>query len=283
MILNFSIGFLKFGFIDLLDILLVTFILFQLYKLVKGSVAVKIFIGILAVYLFYLMVNAAEMKLLADILGQVTGVGFLAVIILFQQEIRRFLIILGRSSSVFTNDQLTRLFNFKRGDDAKDTTNVKDIVAAVGDLAKQKMGALIVIAPGFGMKFNLDSGDMLDAVVNKRLLISIFNKYSPLHDGAVVIINNRIVAARCVMPVTERDDIPPSFGMRHRAAVGISESSDCIVVIVSEERGHISIALNGELKEDISTTEVRREVRKYLHMKEEEKQQKKKEKFVKID
>ena len=283
MILNFSIGFLKFGFIDLLDILLVTFILFQLYKLVKGSVAVKIFIGILAVYLFYLMVNAAEMKLLADILGQVTGVGFLAVIILFQQEIRRFLIILGKSSSVFTNDQLTRLFNFRKSDNEKDNTDIKEITTAVSELAKQKMGALIVLAPGYGIKFNIESGDMIDAVVNKRLLISIFNKYSPLHDGAVIIMDNRIVAARCVMPVTERDDIPPNFGMRHRAAVGISESSDCIVIIVSEERGHISVALNGELKEDLSIAEVRKDIRKYFHHKEEEKQKKKKEKFVKVD
>lgn len=283
MILNFSIGFLKFGFIDLLDILLVTFILFQLYKLVKGSVAVKIFIGILAVYLFYLMVNAAEMKLLADILGQVTGVGFLAVIILFQQEIRRFLIILGKSSSVFTNDQLTRLFNFRKSDNEKDNTDIKEITTAVSELAKQKMGALIVLAPGYGIKFNIESGDMIDAVVSKRLLISIFNKYSPLHDGAVIIMDNRIVAARCVMPVTERDDIPPNFGMRHRAAVGISESSDCIVIIVSEERGHISVALNGELKEDLSIAEVRKDIRKYFHHKEEEKQKKKKEKFVKVD
>lgn len=264
MILGFDIGFLELGWVDILDILLVAVLLYQVYKLMRGSVAIKIFIGFLLLYLTYLMVRAAEMELLTLILGQFMGVGVLAVIILFQQEIRKFLLMLGRTS-IFNEGNLLENIKamwFTKG--GYQRMDVTPLIEAAKTLGGTNTGALIVLSRNSELKFFAESGDRMDAVISKRLLISIFNKYSPLHDGAVIIYNNRIVAARCILPVTERE-VPAQFGLRHRAGIGMSETTDTLIIVVSEETGQISTMRNGSINHNLSTQELRKRINQYLY------------------
>lgn len=252
----FNIGFIDFNFIDFVDIALVTLLIYQLYQLLRGSVAFNIVLGIFAIYLFYLVVDALHMELLSTILGQFIGVGVIAMVILFQQEIRKFLLYIGRST-VIGNEQIKSLLHFTNKNIQEESLQINTIVKAVQELSTNECGALIVLMKSDELKFYIDSGDFLDALVSKRLLISIFYKNSPLHDGAVIIKGNRIVAARCIIPVTEREDLPANYGLRHRAAIGLSEVTDSIVLIVSEETGSISLSIEGELLYDLTSTEVR--------------------------
>lgn len=259
--LLFRIGFLDISIVNIIDITLVSFLLYQVYKLMRGSVAIKIFLGFLSLYLIYLVVNAARMELLSIILGQFMGVGVIAAIILFAPEIRKFLLIIGKSS-IFSNENVLQelLFWKKRESQA---FNINPILEAAKSLAGTSTGALMVISRSSELKFYAESGDLIDALVSKRLLISIFNKYSPLHDGGVIIYNGRVKAARCILPVTERD-IPAQFGLRHRAAIGMSEATDTLIVIVSEETGQISLAKNGSIVHNLSFQEVREILNDYL-------------------
>lgn len=259
--LLFQIGFLEVSIVNLIDIALVSVLIYQVYKLMRGSVAIKIFLGFLSIYLVYLVVNAAKMELLTIILGQFMGVGVLAAIILFQQEIRKFLLIVGKSS-IFSNENLWQelLFWRKRESGA---FNVTPIIEACKSLSGSSTGALIVLSSNSELKFYAESGDLIDAIVSKRLLISIFNKYSPLHDGGVIIHNGRVKAARCILPVTERD-VPAQFGLRHRAAIGMSEATDTLVLIVSEETGQVSLSKNGKILHNLSFQEVREMINGYL-------------------
>jgi diadenylate cyclase len=259
--LLFRIGFLDISIVNIIDIALVSVLLYQVYKLMRGSVAIKIFLGFLSLYLMYLVVNAARMELLSIILGQFMGVGVIAAIILFAPEIRKFLLVIGRSS-IFSNENVFKelLFWKKRETQA---FNITPILEASKSLAGTSTGALMVISKSSELKFYAESGDIIDAVVSKRLLISIFNKYSPLHDGGVIIYNGRVKAARCILPVTERD-IPAQFGLRHRAAIGMSEATDTLVLIVSEETGQVSLAKNGKILHNLSSQEVREILNDYL-------------------
>lgn len=261
MIFAFKIGFLDVRWIDILDILLVSVLLYQVYKLLKGSVAVRVLIGFLVLYLVYLMVRAAQMELLAGILGQFMGVGVLAAIIIFSQEIRKFLLILGKTT--FKQDGILQSIMIWKKKSAKETLNITPIIEATKSLSGTNTGALIVFSRNSELKFYADSGDLMDAFISKRLLISIFNKYSPLHDGAIIIHQGKIRAARCILPVSERD-IPAQFGMRHRAALGMSEATDTLILIVSEETGSLSLARNGSLDSNLSVPEVRKRINTYL-------------------
>jgi uncharacterized protein (TIGR00159 family) len=266
--LLFSIGFLQISWVDVIDISLVTYLLYQLYKLMRGSVAIKVFLGFLSIYLSYLIVKAAEMELLTSILGQFMGVGVIAALILFQQEIRKFLLLIGKSS-VFNNDHLFT-FPWRRAM-AEKQVSITPIVEAAKTMSAANTGALIVFARDSELKFYTDSGDELDAVISKRLIISIFNKYSPMHDGAVIIVKNRIKAARCILPVSENDALPASFGLRHRAAIGLTEITDAVVLVVSEETGQISLVVNGRVMHNLSAQELRNKLNLYLlESKEEE-------------
>lgn len=260
MIYLIKIGFLDFRLVDILDILAVSFLLYQVYKLMKGSVAIRIFLGFLFLYLIYLVVRAIDMELLSAILGQFMGVGVIAVIILFQQEIRKFLLMIGKTT-FFNRDNF-----FKHMWSREETTdlNITQVVEAAKSMGGSNTGALIVFSRDTELKFYAESGDIIDAEVSKRLLLSIFNKYSPLHDGAVIIHKNRIKAARCVLPVTERDNLPAQFGMRHRAAVGMSEVTDTLILVVSEETGQMSVARNGIVYHNLSGQEIREKIREYL-------------------
>ncbi len=240
--------FLQFRFIDALDILLVAILFYQLYKIVKGTAAINIFIGVLAIYLLWELVDAMQMKQLSKIIGQFINVGVIVLVVVFQQEIRKFLIYLGTKS--FSGR--TVLFNRLMKTPESETKEVRPIIQAAYNLAKTKTGALIVLANQSDLSFYESTGDKIDAALSSRLIENIFFKNSPLHDGALIIEGNIIKAARCVLPVTEQDDLPAHYGMRHRAAIGITESSDCLAISVSEETGKISLAKGGKIFSDLS-------------------------------
>ncbi|RIW17368.1 TIGR00159 family protein [Algoriphagus lacus] len=263
MSLLFKIGFLDISIVNMIDIALVAALLYQVYKLLKGSVAIKIFLGFLSLYLIYLLVRAVRMELLSAILGQFMGVGVIAAIIIFAPEIRKFLLILGRSS-IFSDDNVWKdlLFFWRKKENS--AFNISPIIDATKSLSGSNTGALIVISSTVELKFYAESGDILDAELSKRLLISIFNKYSPLHDGAVIIHKGRIKAARCILPVTERE-VPAQFGLRHRAAIGMSEATDALILVVSEETGQISMMKNGKVLHNLSFQEIREIINDYLN------------------
>ena len=269
MIFAIQIGFLEVNLIDVFDIALVSILLYQVYKLMRGSVAVRIFLGFLSLYLIFLIVSAAEMELLSAILGQFMGVGVLAALVLFQQEIRKFLMLIGKTTSINRDSPITNLW--KRRDDNKNL-NITPIIESVKSMSRSNTGALIVFSKSSPLKFYQESGDMIDAVISKRLFMAIFNKYSPLHDGAAIIFEGRIKAARCILPVSERDNLPAQFGLRHRAAIGMSEITDTIITVVSEETGQISVVRNGKIEHNLTGPELRQKLLDYYF--EEPKKQK---------
>lgn len=225
--------------------------------------AVKIFLGFLSLYLIFLVVKAAQMELLSAILGQFMGVGVLAAIILFQQEIRKFLLLIGKTTA-FNRDNIFSGLPWRRNPNAR-KIDITPIIEAAKSLGGSNMGALIVFSRSSELKFYAESGDNIDAFISKRLLLSIFNKYSPLHDGAVIIYNNRIKAARCILPVTEQENLPAQFGLRHRAAIGMTEHTDTLVLVVSEETGQMSVVRNGNIYHNLSTQELRKKINEYLY------------------
>ena len=248
-------GFITIRILDILDILLVAFLLYQFYNLIKGTVAINIFVGIFSVYLLWLIVRALDMELLSSILGQVIGGGLIALIIVFQQEIRRFLLIVG--SRYISNYQfsLANLFSLKTK--AKPRIKTTEIVKACTDMSAFKTGALIAIARRDNLNHYEKTGVIINADTSNRLLQSIFFKNNPLHDGSVIIRKDKIIAASCALPTSERVDLPPRFGMRHRAAIGLTERTDALVIVVSEETGAISFAKHGELETNIGPNRLR--------------------------
>jgi len=242
-------GFITIRVLDILDILLVAYLMYQVYLLIRGTVAMNIFIGILSVYLLWIIVKALEMQVLSTILGQVIGVGVIALIIVFQQEVRRFLIFIG--NQYFSRNRLTleKVIPINLAQQPK--VRIKSVIKAVINMAKSKTGALIVISKKSELTVFAETGDALNADTTSRLIESIFNKYSPLHDGAMIINGEKVMAARCVLPVSENLNLPPNYGMRHRAALGMSENTDSLVIVVSEQTGKISTAESGKLETDI--------------------------------
>lgn len=255
----FPINFLHFGWIDAADVLLVTVLLYQLYKLLRGSVALNVALGLVSFYLLYLVVKATGMELLTKILGQFMSVGVLASIILFQQEIRRFLLSVGKATAL----ERVRGWSWGRPAEAAPLA-VGPFVEAAKSLSNKYTGALICFTQASDLTPFAESGDRLDAEISKRLLLSIFNKTSPLHDGAVIVANGRLRAARCILPVSERPDVPASLGLRHRAAIGLSEITDAVVLVVSEETGAMSLVRHGEVHRNLSTSELRARLSEWL-------------------
>lgn len=248
-------SFLQMRLLDILDILLVAILLYQLYLLIRGTGALNIFLGILSIYLIWWLVRIFEMELLTAILGQFISVGVLALIIVFQPEIRKFLLVLGTRSFLNRNPRgiFRRLWQF----DESNKLNVSAIVNVCQRFAESKTGALIVLTRENDLGFFVETGELIDAQLSEQLLENIFFKNSPLHDGAVIITNNRIRAARCVLPVTESREFPSNLGLRHRAAAGITSQSDAISVIVSEQTGRISWSRGGELKRNVKPVQLR--------------------------
>ncbi|PID92495.1 MAG: TIGR00159 family protein [Bacteroidetes bacterium] len=242
-------AFIHIRLLDVIDIILVAVLLYQLYMLIRGTVAFSITMGIAAIYVFWWAVRALQMELLSTILGSVLGVGVIALIIVFQQEIRRFLIFVGSRYVEGNRLSLAKLLNMRF--ESKATVKHKSILKAVSQFAQDRTGALIVIKRKSNLDMYAETGDILNAETSSRLFSSIFNKTSPLHDGAVIVENDKIKAARVILPVTEKIDLPPEYGLRHRAGLGISEITDSLVIIVSEENGQISIAENGIVQKNI--------------------------------
>ncbi len=247
--------FISIRFLDVLDIFLVAFLLYHFYNLIKGTVAINIFIGIFSLYLLWLIVRALDMELLGTILGQVIGVGVIAIIIVFQQEIRRFLLVIG--SRYITNYQFSFAHLFSLKTRQKPRIRTTEIVKACTDMSAFKTGALIVIARRDSLVNYEKTGVTINADTSNRLLQSIFFKNNPLHDGAVIIKKDKIVAASCALPTSERVDIPPLYGMRHRAAIGLTERTDAVVIAVSEETGAISFAKHGDIETNIGPNRLR--------------------------
>ncbi|HNT41109.1 MAG TPA: diadenylate cyclase CdaA [Tenuifilaceae bacterium] len=249
--------------LDVIDVVLVAFLLYQMYMLIRGTVAINIFVGIVLLYIFWLVVRALNMELLSSILGQIIGVGVLALIIVFQQEIRKFLLFIGnryinRRRFSFEN------FFFPKKREKQILVKVDAIVKACRNMSETQTGALIVIARKSELQLYAESGDIIDADTSTRMIENIFFKNSPLHDGAVIIVNDRILAARCVLPITENINLPPHYGMRHKSAIGITEVTDAIAIVVSEETGKISVASEGMLRYDIGWLELDKYLRDSL-------------------
>jgi diadenylate cyclase len=243
-------AFIHIRLLDVIDIILVAILLYQLYMLIRGTVAYSITMGIAIIYIFWWAVRALQMELLSSILGSVLGVGVIALIIVFQQEIRRFLIFLGSRYMDGNRISFEKILNLRF--EAKSQVKIRSILKAVLQFSQEKTGALIVIRKKSNLDMYAETGDVLNAETSSRLFSSIFNKTSPLHDGAVIVENDKVKAARVILPVTDQQDLPPEYGLRHRAGLGISEVTDSLVVIVSEETGQISLSENGILQKNIS-------------------------------
>ena len=248
--------FFEFGLKDVVDIFLVATMLYYIYRLMRESRSLNVFIGIMVFVLVWLFVSQIlEMRLLGSILDKLVSVGVIALIVLFQDDIRKFLYNLGAHQRV---RKLMNLFSSKN--DGKGKKQVKQIVMPVVmacmSMAKGKVGALIVIERASKLSDIVATGDVIDAAINQRLIENIFFKNSPLHDGAMIIAKQRIEAAGCILPVSHDLDIPKELGLRHRAALGISQESDALAIVVSEETGSISVAKGGEFRLRLSAEEL---------------------------
>ncbi len=252
----FDFSFLNLRFLDVVDIVSVAIILYYVYSLIRETIALNIVLGLVIIYLVYLAVKQVHMHLLTEMLGGFVSVGFIALIVVFQQEIRRFLLLIGRNAFSQNNKAWWSLI-FGKADITKNNhLRVKPIVDACKSMKKSRTGALIVFAEYFDEQFYQNSGELIDSRISKRLLESIFQKHSPLHDGAVIISDNKIRCASCILPLSENNQLPPQFGLRHRAGIGISEISNATALIISEETGEIAYVRQGKVQTNISFAEL---------------------------
>jgi len=256
---HFSILFITFRWIDAFDILLVAILLYQLYNLVKGTPAVSVFFGIITIYVVWILVRALDMKLFGTILSKFIDVGVIAIIVVFQQELRRFLLFIGSNEFLGRSKFLSAIFYSAKSTFAEQYARVDftPLVNACFKMSETKTGALIVLARNSDLAVYINSGEAIDSGLTERMLENIFFKNSPLHDGAVIIKGNRIVAARCILPVTEKEQFPAHYGMRHRAAVGITESTDAVAVSVSEQTGGVSLSVNGTIRANLTAEKLK--------------------------
>lgn len=240
--------FLSFGILDLVDILLVALLLYKLYELIRGTIAMRIFFGVLSIYLMWFVVTALQMQLMSQIFHQFINVGVIAIIIVFQQEIRRFLIAIGNTGFFRKVGSKGGFWSWLAKDNKHSVLNVQALADAVFNLAATKTGALIVIEREADLQPIVDSGKRLNAELSTLLLENIFFKNSPLHDGAVIIRGNKIIGASCMLPLSGKRGLPTYYGMRHKAALGVTEELDVIAIVASEETGEVSIAQGGVLE-----------------------------------
>jgi uncharacterized protein (TIGR00159 family) len=261
--LQLQIGFISFTLWDLLDILIVGYLLFQIYKLLRGSLGFNIFLGLVLIYVLWWVVGILQMPLLSSILQQFISVGMIALLIVFQPEVRRFLILVGQGS--FHIDIFEKIFGRE-----VNKTNIQkesalyEILKAVEVMSNEKTGALILISNNNSLEGLYSSGVLMNADITAQLLLSIFNRNSPLHDGATIISGNQILIASCVLPISDRPGIPQELGLRHRAAIGITESSNSVAFIVSEETGNISFSRRGEITQNITLDQMGKLLKKAL-------------------
>ncbi len=256
------LDFIEFSFLDILDIVLVAILLYYVYKLLKGTVAINIVIGIAFIFLIWTITQALKMEMLSGILGYLLSGGVIALIIVFQQEIRKFLLMIGTTNYTHKKGFLNQL-KFLQSEITIETETGK-ILKACSNMAKTKTGALIVIERTNSLDFLINNGDTMNALVNEVILESIFFKNSPLHDGATIIRDNYVVATRVVLPISDSSKIPARFGLRHRAAIGVTEKTDAVCLLVSEETGEISYIKDGEFVLYTSYDELNEKLKKDL-------------------
>jgi uncharacterized protein (TIGR00159 family) len=238
-------SFLQFRWIDFVDIVVVAILMYQFYRLVRGTVAINIIIGLFGFLILWLVIKSLKMDLSAGILDNLVNVGGLALIIVFQQEIRRFFLRFGTKYKLFHNDAGQKISHY-----------IEPLVRACESMSKTNTGAIIVIGRQALMQDYIETGDLLNADVTQRLVESLFFKNSPLHDGAIIIVNSKIVAAGCILPVSQTGDLPKSLGLRHRAAFGLTEHTDAVVIVVSEESGEISYFHKGQFRPNLKPIEL---------------------------
>ena len=254
--------FIEFSLLDILDILLVAILLYYIYKLLKGTVAINIVIGIALIFFMWKITQALKMEMLSGILGYLLSGGVIALIIVFQQEIRKFLLMIGTTN--FTNKRsFLKQLKFLQTEIGSEI-DTETIIEACQKMSKTKTGALIVIERTNTLDFLINTGDKMNALLNEALLQSIFYKNSPLHDGALIIRDNNIVATRVVLPISDSTKIPARFGLRHRAAIGVSEKTDAVCLLVSEETGEISYIKDGGFELYANFKELNEKLRKDL-------------------
>ena len=237
--------FIDISITDVLDILLVALLLFYLYKLVKGTVAINIFIGIVIIYFIWKITDLFKLDVLSNILGNFISVGFFALIVVFQQEIRKFLLLIG-STNFASRRNVFRYFSFLNQDKSLLKLDLSILLSSCEKMASEKTGAIIVLERENNLEFVRETGEKTNIELTKEILETIFFKNSPLHDGAIILKGNYIKATRVVLPVSESSSIPTRFGLRHRAGFGITEKTDALAIVISEQRGKISYIKNGE-------------------------------------
>ena len=241
-----AFDFIQMSFTDILDILLLGLIIFLAFRWLKGSSAISIFVAIVSLYLTRVLVAAFNMRLITAIMDMILDVGVLALIVIFQPEIRKFLTRLGNRymNSPKGKAIIDRLMGRKK-QHKENSETINNLAEACRRMSEEKTGALIVLAHKTSLDDILSTGDRIDASTHRRLIMNIFFKNSPLHDGALIIEGDRIVAVRCTLPITSRKDIPANYGMRHKAAIGVTEDTDADAIVVSEETGKISFVKGG--------------------------------------
>lgn len=254
MILSLITGFITIRLVDVIDILLVAFLLYEIFYLLKGTVAINIFFGIVAIFFIWRLTDVLQMQLLREILGAFFSVGLVALFIIFQPEIRQFLFTLGKPN--FIQGKRRRFLFWRYGDVRVHSLDIDKIVHACQRMTNIRQGALIVLTKEHELTAIRETGQAIHAEISAELLENIFFPNSPLHDGAVIISHNKIQAARCILPVSKSASLPSSLGLRHRAAVGVTEMSDAIALVVSEQTGKISYAREGQLIKNVKPAEL---------------------------
>ena len=248
----FKIGFISFTLLDLIDIILVSLIFYVIYLLFKDSRASQMLIGMILLGVLGIIAQALNLKALAWLLSSLTTAWFILFVIVFQPELRRILLYIGQIPLI------------KKFYGSSSETYKEELISTIFQLKEDKTGALIVVLRDKGLKSIIDKGITINADISSQLIFSIFNTSSPLHDGAIIIYGDKIIAAKCILPLSENIDVDPTIGTRHLAALGLSEESDSLIIIVSEETGKVSIAFNGVIKRGLDESTLRTDLLKYL-------------------
>lgn len=248
--------FLKITPTAIIDIIFVALLIYYIYSLIKNTLAVNLLLGMFIILILYYVVDALHMMLLSTIINKFMSVGIIALIIIFQPEIRRFLLLIGKNTFLQKNKAWWGYLFGNKDIERDNLVRIKPVIDACKSMKKSRTGALIVFVKFYDDQLFANSCEIIDSKISKRLLESIFQKNSPLHDGAVVIAENKIKSASCILPLTDNDNLPPQFGLRHRAGIGISENTDAVAVIVSEETGEIAYAKQGRVRMNVSFGEL---------------------------
>ncbi|MGE6221628.1 diadenylate cyclase CdaA [Nubsella zeaxanthinifaciens] len=251
-----KIDFLNITWINAIDIALVAILIYYIYSLIRNTLAVNLVLGMVIIVLVYYIVKGLHMELLEAIINKFMSIGILALVIIFQPEIRRFLLHLGKSTFLQKNKAWWGYLFGSKSAEQDNLLRIKPIIDACKSMKKSRTGALMVFVKYYDDEFFTNSCEIIDSKISKRLLESIFQKHSPLHDGAVVISENKIKSASCILPLTDNNKLPAQFGLRHRAGIGVSEATDAVAVIISEETGEIAYAKQGRVRMNVSFGEL---------------------------